>query len=96
MEHLSGILNSSDDLTKPLGWILHSRHARRSMGHYKLGSPAVASSSTSLVPHVREKVHEAGEGVGAQFVSAGIGATSSPETPVVRDNSASPFTHPGS
>ena len=39
MKHLSGILNPSDDLTKPLGWILHSRHARRSMGHYRYGSP---------------------------------------------------------
>jgi hypothetical protein len=24
----------SDDLTKPLGWVLHSRHCRRIMGHY--------------------------------------------------------------
>ena len=39
MKHLSGILNPSDDLTKPLGWILHARHARRGMGHCKLGSP---------------------------------------------------------
>ena len=29
-----GILNPADDLTKPLGWVLHSRHARRIMGHY--------------------------------------------------------------
>ena len=34
MEHIPGILNPSDDLTKPLGWVLHSRHARRIMGHY--------------------------------------------------------------
>ena len=39
MQHLHGILNPSDDLTKPLGWVLHSRHARRSMGHYETGSP---------------------------------------------------------
>ena len=39
MRHCPGVLNSSDDLTKALGWVLHSRHARRSMGHYKLGSP---------------------------------------------------------
>jgi hypothetical protein len=25
---------TSDDLTKPLGWVLHSRHCRRIMGHY--------------------------------------------------------------
>eukprot|EP00980_Cylindrotheca_fusiformis_P025376 scaffold13535_cov117-Cylindrotheca_fusiformis.AAC.2 len=34
MLHIPGILNPSDDLTKPLGWVLHSRHARRLMGHY--------------------------------------------------------------
>ena len=28
------ILNPADDLTKPLGWVLHSRHARRIMEHY--------------------------------------------------------------
>ena len=33
-KHILGILNASDDLTKPLGWVLHSRHARRIMGHY--------------------------------------------------------------
>ena len=34
LEHCSVVVNPSDDLTKPLGWILHSRHARRLMGHY--------------------------------------------------------------
>jgi len=34
MHHIPGILNPSDDLTKPLGWVLHSCHARRLMGHY--------------------------------------------------------------
>ena len=34
MVHISGVLNPSDDLTKPLGWVLHTRHARRMMGHY--------------------------------------------------------------
>jgi len=34
MEYIPGILNPSDDLTKPLGWVLHARHARRIMGHY--------------------------------------------------------------
>jgi hypothetical protein len=33
MEHIPGIINPSDDLTKPLGWVLHARHARRLMGH---------------------------------------------------------------
>ena len=35
MDYIPGILNPADDLTKPLGWVLHSRHARRIMGHYK-------------------------------------------------------------
>jgi hypothetical protein len=34
MSHIPGILNPSDDLTKPLGWVLHSRHCRRIMRHY--------------------------------------------------------------
>jgi hypothetical protein len=34
MRHLPGIINPSDQLTKNLRWILHSRHARRAMGHY--------------------------------------------------------------
>ena len=36
MHHIPGIICSPDDLTKPLEWILHSRHARRIMGHYTL------------------------------------------------------------
>ena len=67
MEHLSGLLNPSDDLTKALGWILHARHARRSMGHYWIDLPALASSDKSLLaPQVRASITEAGEGVGAQ------------------------------
>ena len=34
MFHIPGIINPSDDLTKPLGWVLHGRHSRRLMGHY--------------------------------------------------------------
>jgi hypothetical protein len=34
MKAIHGILNPSDDLTKALGWILHSRHARRLMGQF--------------------------------------------------------------
>jgi len=33
MELISGVINPSDDLTKPLGWVLHNRHARQVMGH---------------------------------------------------------------
>ena len=34
LAHVPGVPNPSDDLTKPLGWVLHSRHARRMMGHH--------------------------------------------------------------
>ena len=34
MVHCAGVLNVSDDLTKPLGYVLHARHCRRLMGHY--------------------------------------------------------------
>ena len=34
MKHIPGILNPSDSLTKLLGWVLHTRHVRRMMGHY--------------------------------------------------------------
>ena len=47
MEHLSGILNPTDDLTKPLSWILHGRHARRNMGHYVGTIRAFRSSASS-------------------------------------------------
>ena len=35
MKHIPGVLNPSDDMTKPHGWILHARHCRRIMGHYE-------------------------------------------------------------
>ena len=34
MDFIPGAINPSDGLTKPLGWVLHDRHARRIMGHY--------------------------------------------------------------
>ena len=34
-KHIPGILNPSDDLTKPLGYVLHCRHCRQMMGHYQ-------------------------------------------------------------
>ena len=34
MRFCPGSILCSDDLTKPLGWVLHERHARRIMGHY--------------------------------------------------------------
>ena len=33
MKHIPGIINPADDLTKPLGYVLHARHARYMMGH---------------------------------------------------------------
>ena len=41
MRHIPGILSITDGLTKALGWVLHSRHARCMMGHF-LNSLAVA------------------------------------------------------
>ena len=38
MAYIPGIINAADDLTKPLGWVLHERHARRLMGHFVLGA----------------------------------------------------------
>ena len=35
LQHISGPLNAADDLTKPLGWVLHSRHCHRLMGYTK-------------------------------------------------------------
>ena len=65
MRHLTGILNSSDGLTKAVGTTLHYRHARRGMGHYRLVSPN-DSEDSPLVPDARVEIVEAGEGVGAQ------------------------------
>ena len=39
MQHIPGIINFSDDLSKALGWILHSQYAHQGMGHYRIGSP---------------------------------------------------------
>ena len=36
MNNVPGIINPADDITKPLGWVLHSRHARYLMGHYNM------------------------------------------------------------
>ena len=35
LKHIPGKINPADDFTKPLGRLLHGRHARRIMGHYK-------------------------------------------------------------
>ena len=33
--HIPGVINPADNLTKPLGWVLHTQHVRRFMGHYQ-------------------------------------------------------------
>ncbi len=45
VHHLPGVINPTDDLTKGLSWILHGRHARRNMGHYKVSSSALSRKS---------------------------------------------------
>ena len=37
MQYINTSDNSADAMTKALGWVLHNKHAFRSMGHY--GSP---------------------------------------------------------
>ena len=37
--HIPGIINPADCLTKPVAWVLHSRHSRRLMGHYGADFP---------------------------------------------------------
>ena len=34
LKHIPGVINPADDETKALGWVLHSRHSLRAMGHY--------------------------------------------------------------
>ena len=34
MKFINGVTNPSDDLTKPLGWVLHEHNAHRIMGHF--------------------------------------------------------------
>jgi hypothetical protein len=46
LKHIKGTLNPSDDMTKALGWILHSRHARRLLGHYGPSTSSKPSSSS--------------------------------------------------
>ena len=77
MEHLPGIINPSDGLTKALGWVLLSRHARRGMGHYRFGS-TVAASRPLLPPAL-----EAGEGVGTQISATTVAPSPAQDSPVM-------------
>ena len=55
--HIPGILNLSDNLTKPLGWILHTRHCQLLMGHYAYKQPIlqnktkISTLSLQSTPH---------------------------------------------
>ena len=66
MQHVPGIVNASDDLTKALAWILHNRHGRRLMGHFR--PPFLAAPSTPTLGSNADSIL-AGEGVGAQPVA---------------------------
>ena len=35
LKHIPGVFQPPDALTKPLGWVLHSRHCQRMMGHFQ-------------------------------------------------------------
>jgi len=77
MEHLPGIINPSDGLTKALGWVLLSRHARRGMGHYRSGS--TVSAPRPLLPPALE----AGEGVGTQISVTAVALGPARDSPVM-------------
>ena len=34
LHHISGVINPADANSKPLGWVLHSRHCHRMMGYF--------------------------------------------------------------
>ena len=44
MHHIPGIINPAYNLTKALGWVLHSRHARYPMGRYNISFGSLRSS----------------------------------------------------
>ena len=44
LRHIPGIINPSDDLTKPLGYMLHNRHARFIMNGYNRSSLKIRQS----------------------------------------------------
>ena len=81
MEHLPGIINPSDGLTKALGWVLLSRHARRGMGHYRFGS--TDSASRPVFGPVPPPALEAGEGVGTQISATTVAPSPARDSPVM-------------
>ena len=83
----SWVVNPTDDLTKPLSWVLHGRHARRNMGHYVSSSSSLPSPGPSSL--VEGSALEAGEGVGGDTDSP-VGDVSSPEQRLTNDDSSKP------
>ena len=67
MKHIPGTINAPDALTKGLAHLLHYRHSRRMMGHYKMAIPSTNTPSSTLMASQSSqsgRVVEAGEGVG--------------------------------
>ena len=56
MKHIPGIINPTDDLTKPLGYLLHSRHTRLYYGPPKIGEAPLSSNEIGI----NETIHEMG------------------------------------
>jgi hypothetical protein len=52
MVNLPGIINPSDGMTKALSWVLHSRHARRSVGARELWFSCIACIRDSRDPQL--------------------------------------------
>ena len=59
LRHVPGVINSSDALTKAVGWVLHKRHSLQGMGHYG-PSDAIPRSPKEAM---RLATQVAGEGV---------------------------------
>ena len=83
--HIAGVNNPADNLltSKPLSWILHSRHACWLMGHYSTLSNSsivpVSFSSFALIPTcqdqgrlLNETSHESIESDGSQSPHVGV------------------------
>ena len=50
MCHIPGVINPPDNLSKPLGWVLLARHARRMMKHHAPTDGTAPQSSLPMMP----------------------------------------------
>ena len=67
MKHIPGTINAPDALTKGLAHLLHGRHSRQMMVHYKTAVSNTNTPSSTLMASQSSqsgRVVEAGEGVG--------------------------------